>query len=106
MFESGGDTRIYQLARAVETTALRLLEEHKPGRRLQTNVEFYTALLLHGVGLPTSLFTATFALSRVGGWVAHGLEQRRTGRLIRPAQGFDKPVTGAPRSRRIRGLLS
>ena len=51
LFTRAGDMSLYQLARAVEATALRLLEEHKPGRRLQTNVEFYTALLLHGLGL-------------------------------------------------------
>src|SRR5512146_970253 len=63
----GGDMQLYTLARAVETTALRLLEEYKPGRRLQTNVEFYTALLLHGLGLDVPLFTPTFAISRVSG---------------------------------------
>ena len=67
---------LYTLARSVEATALRLLEEYKPGRRLQTNVEFYTALLLHGLGLEVPLFTPTFAISRVSGWIAHALEQR------------------------------
>lgn len=84
MFTRAGDMRLYELARAVEATALRLLEEHKPGRKLQTNVEFYTALLLHGLGLDVPLFTPTFAISRVAGWTAHCLEQRRVGRLIRP----------------------
>jgi citrate synthase len=78
------DMRLYDLARAVEATALRLLEEHKPGRKLQTNVEFYTALLLHGLGLEVPLFTPTFAISRVAGWTAHCFEQRKVGRLIRP----------------------
>jgi citrate synthase len=84
LYTRGGDLHLYELARAVERTALRLLEEYKPGRGLQTNVEFYTALLLHGVGLPTELFTPTFAISRVAGWIAHCLEQRAEGRLIRP----------------------
>jgi citrate synthase len=84
MFERAGDLRLYELARAVEDTALRVLEEHKPGRRLKTNVEFYTALLLHGLGLPTELFTPTFAIGRVAGWTAHCFEQRAVGRLIRP----------------------
>jgi len=79
----GGDP-LYDLAKSVEQTAIRLLEEYKPGRRLQTNVEFYTALLLHGLGLETPLFTPTFAVSRVAGWIAHCIEQRRAGRLIRP----------------------
>lgn len=84
MFTRAGDMRLYDLARAVEATALRLLEKHKPGRKLQTNVEFYTALLLHGLGLEVPLFTPTFAISRVAGWTAHCFEQRKVGRLIRP----------------------
>lgn len=84
MFERAGDLRLYELARAVEDTALRVLEEHKPGRRLKTNVEFYTALLLHGLGLETPFFTPTFAVGRVAGWTAHCFEQRALGRLIRP----------------------
>jgi len=47
---------------------------HRPERRLDTNVEFYTALLLHGLGLPSELFTSTFAVGRVVGWSAHCLE--------------------------------
>jgi citrate synthase len=91
MFTRGGDLALYELARAVERTALRLLEEHKPGRRLQTNVEFYTALLLHGLGLDTGLFTPTFAISRVAGWIAHCFEQQRTGRIIRPQSVYVGP---------------
>jgi citrate synthase len=84
MFTRAGDSKLYELARAVEATALRVLAEMKPGRRLQTNVEFYTALLLHGLGLDTALFTPTFAIGRVAGWTAHCFEQRAGGRLIRP----------------------
>lgn len=84
MFTRAGDMHLYDLARAVEATALRLLEEAKPGRRLQTNVEFYTALLLHGLGLKVPLFTPTFAISRAAGWAAHCFEQRKVGRIIRP----------------------
>ena len=84
LFLSTGDTSFYDLARDVERTALRLLEEHRPGRRLQTNVEFFTALLLHGAGLEPSLFTPVFAMSRVGGGAAHCFEQRRVARIIRP----------------------
>ena len=84
MFTRAGDMALYELARGVEEIALRLLEEHKPGRRLQTNVEFYTALVLHGLGLEVPLFTPTFAIGRVAGWTAHCFEQRRVGRIIRP----------------------
>jgi citrate synthase len=91
MFTRGGDMTLYALARSVEATALRLLEEYKPGRRLQTNVEFYTALLLHGLGLEVPLFTPTFAISRVSGWIAHALEQRRVNRIIRPQSVYVGP---------------
>jgi citrate synthase len=90
-FASGGDAGLYALARHVEVTALRLLRETKPDRRLDTNVEFYTALLLHGLGLPAELFTPTFAIGRVAGWTAHALEQLREGRLIRPASEYVGP---------------
>ena len=91
MFTRAGDMSLYRLARAVEATALRLLEEHKPGRRLQTNVEFYTALLLHGLGLETALFTPVFAVSRASGWIAHAMEQRRANRIIRPQSQYSGP---------------
>ncbi len=84
LFTHGGDMHLYTLARGVEEIALRLLAEYKPGRKLQTNVEFYTALLLHGIGLEVPLFTPTFAISRVAGWIAHCLEQRENNRIIRP----------------------
>jgi citrate synthase len=75
-------------AAAVERVVLEELSIAKPERRLQTNVEFYTALLLHALGLPADLFTPTFAIARSGGWTAHVLEQVEEDRLIRPASGF------------------
>jgi len=90
-YQTGGDRDLYQLARDVEAVALRLLAEHKPERRLDTNVEFYTALLLHGLGLANELFTPTFAVGRVLGWTAHCLEQLRDGRLIRPQSRYVGP---------------
>jgi citrate synthase len=91
-YSSDGDRALYELARKVETTSLRLLRERKPARRLDTNVEFYTALLLHGLGLPSELFTPTFAVGRVLGWSAHCLEQLRDGRLIRPQSAYIGPT--------------
>jgi len=75
-------------ARAVEQAVLATLARLKPGRRLQTNVEFYTALLLHALGLPPRLFTPIFAVARVGGWTAHVLEQVAEDRLIRPQVAY------------------
>src|SRR5438094_598488 len=91
-YSSGGDQSLYELAQQVEATALRLLRERKPERRLDTNVEFYTALLLHGLGFPSALFTPTFAVGRVVGWSAHCLEQLREGRLIRPQSAYVGPT--------------
>ncbi len=86
-----GDRALYALATHVEQTALRLLRERKPDRPIQTNVEFYTALLLHGLGIPTELFTPIFAVGRVAGWAAHCLEQLHDGRLIRPQSTYVGP---------------
>jgi citrate synthase len=84
MFQADGDMALYTLAKQVESIAIKLLDEYKPGRKLRTNVEFFTALLLHGLGLETDLFTPTFAAGRVAGWIGHCFEQTKTGRLIRP----------------------
>jgi citrate synthase len=92
LFSSSADRELYALARHVEQVALRLLEERKPGRRIATNVEFYTALLLHGLALPAGLFTPLFAVARVAGWTAHALEQIRAGRLIRPQSRYVGPT--------------
>jgi len=75
-------------ARRVERAAEALLSERHPDRPLRANVEFYTALLLEAVGIPRELFTATFAIGRSAGWLAHIAEQRHTGRLIRPAARY------------------
>ena len=88
LFEADGDKRLYELVKGVEKTAVSLLAEYKPGRNLQTNVEFYTALLLHGIGLETALFTPTFAIGRTAGWIAHCFEQLENGRLIRPSARY------------------
>src|SRR5262249_56966251 len=91
-YATEGDRELYELAIAIERTALRLLAQYKPDRRINTNVEFYTALLLHGLGLPSELFTPTFAIARVLGWTAHCLEQLREGRLIRPESMYVGPT--------------
>ncbi|MGH3147080.1 MAG: citrate/2-methylcitrate synthase, partial [Rubrobacter sp.] len=88
LYDTEGDAELYELALSVEQTALRLLAEHRPGRNLQTNVEFYTALLLHGLGLPSQLFSPTFAVGRVAGWTAHCFEQQGSDRLIRPQSAY------------------
>lgn len=82
--ERGRPSPRLALARAVEVEAEQLLEARHPERPLKANVEFYTAVLLEAVGLERSAFTPTFAVGRCAGWCAHVLEQRSSGRLIRP----------------------
>jgi citrate synthase len=89
------DATRMELAMAVETAALTALQRHKPDRPLQTNVEFYTALLLEALGFPRDAFTAVFAIGRVGGWIAHAREQALTGKLIRPRSEYVGPGTKA-----------
>jgi citrate synthase len=86
------DRRLFELARAVETTVLRVLEEVKPGRGLQTNVEFYTALVLQSLGLEPAAFVAMFACARCAGWCAHVMEQHAEDRLIRPLSEYTGPL--------------
>jgi citrate synthase len=76
------------LARAVEGAATQVLARKYPDRSLQANVEFYTAVLLDTLGLDRSVFSLIFAAGRAAGWCAHVEEQRRTGRLIRPASRY------------------
>ena len=93
--EMGGarmqDRALFDLARSVEKTVLRVLEEVKPGRNLQTNVEFYTALVLQSLGLAPNTFVALFACGRAAGWAAHVIEQHAQDHLIRPQSEYVGP---------------
>ena len=81
-----------QLAIQVEDAALRILAEKHPERALKTNVEYYAAPVLQGVGLTPDLFPATFSLARHAGWTAHVLEQAADNRLIRPDVRYIGPA--------------
>jgi len=83
--------QLFDLARAVEQTAVKVLEEVKPGRNLRTNVEFFTALVLQAVGLEPRSFVATFACGRVAGWCANVIEQHAEDHLIRPQSEYVGP---------------
>jgi citrate synthase len=83
-------------AEHVEATALRLLHELKPGRRLYTNVEFYSGVVMNTVGLPRDMFTPTFACSRTVGWTAGICEQAANNRLIRPSALYVGPAAPRP----------
>jgi citrate synthase len=93
--KSGVSSGRLSLARAVERAAVGVLLARHPDRPLHANVEFYTSVLLDTLGLPRTLFSPTFAVGRVAGWCAHVEEQRRTGRLIRPASRYVGPLPAA-----------
>ncbi|HKU57970.1 MAG TPA: citrate synthase, partial [Gaiellaceae bacterium] len=81
-----------EIAERLEEAALAELERRKPDRPLKTNVEYYSALVLDVAEIPPPLAPAMFACSRVAGWSAHILEQKRTGRLFRPSARYIGPA--------------
>jgi citrate synthase len=84
-----------EIAEELEQVALAALQKRSPDRVLATNVEYYSAIVLDVAEIPPPLAPAMFACSRVAGWSAHILEQKRTGRLFRPSARYVGP---APRS--------
>ena len=82
-----------EIAEQLEEAALAELERRHPERPLKTNVEYYSALVLDVAEIPPPLAPAMFACSRVAGWSAHILEQKRTGRLFRPAARYVGPAS-------------
>jgi citrate synthase len=75
-------------ASEVEAYIREALRRKNPGRPLETNVEFFTAILLDALAIPRQAFTPIFAVARATGWTAHAREQQRTGRLIRPSSSY------------------
>jgi citrate synthase len=80
-----------EIAEQLEQVALKALQERHPERVLATNVEYYSAIVLDVAAIPPPLAPAMFACSRVAGWSAHILEQKRTGRLFRPSAVYVGP---------------
>jgi citrate synthase len=70
------------------------IDRVKPGRTLPPNVEIMAALLLDAVGVPREAFTLVFAVGRSAGWLAHAMEQQKTGRMIRPTSAYVGPPIG------------
>jgi citrate synthase len=77
----------------LEARVAAVIERVKPGRTLPPNVEIMAALLLDTVGFPREAFTPVFAVGRCAGWIAHALEQKKTGRMIRPTSKYVGAVT-------------
>jgi citrate synthase len=90
-----GGTRV-ELAVEMERQVLALLAELKPGRALNTNIEFFAAVVMEHCGIPTELFTPTFAVARLIGWTAHILEQAEDSKIIRPSSRYVGPTPPEP----------
>jgi citrate synthase len=90
------DAPRYEVAVALEQAALAELRERRPDRVLETNVEFWAAIVLDFAQVPSHMFTSMFTCARLAGWSAHILEQKRTGRLIRPSARYVGPAPRKP----------
>jgi len=86
----------YEVALALEQAALAQLQERRPDRVIQTNVEFWAAIVLDFAEVPASMFTSMFTCARTAGWCAHILEQKRNGRLMRPSARYVGPEPRKP----------
>jgi citrate synthase len=87
------DAPRYEVALALENAALAELRARRPDRVLETNVEFWAAIVLDFAEVPAHMFTSMFTCARTAGWAAHILEQKRTGRLVRPSARYIGPAS-------------
>jgi citrate synthase len=86
----------YEVAAALEQAALTELRERRPDRPIETNVEFWAAVILDFAEVPTHIMPAMFTCARTAGWSAHIMEQKRTGRLVRPSARYVGPGPRTP----------
>ena len=86
----------YEAAAALEQAALAELRERRPDRAIETNVEFWAAVILDFAGVPAPMMPAMFTCARTAGWSAHILEQKRLGRIVRPSAVYDGPARATP----------
>ena len=86
----------YEVAQELEKAALAELKERRPDRVLETNVEFWAAIVLDFAEVPSHMFTSMFTCARTAGWCAHILEQKETGRLVRPSARYIGPEPRKP----------
>jgi citrate synthase len=86
----------YDAARALEQAALDELRERRPDRPIETNVEFWAAVILDFAEVPPHMMPAMFTCARTGGWSAHIMEQKQTGRLVRPSARYVGPAPRKP----------
>jgi citrate synthase len=88
----------FEAAAALETAALNALRERRPDRAIETNVEFWAAVILDFARVPTKMMPAMFTCGRTAGWCAHILEQKRVGKLVRPSAIYVGPEPRSPES--------
>jgi citrate synthase len=88
----GANTPRARFAPLFEARALEAFKRHRPGRSLRPNLELNAALLLDACGFPREAFTPVFAVARVAGWLAHAMEQQKSGRMIRPTSRYVGPA--------------
>ncbi|MBQ6642416.1 MAG: citrate (Si)-synthase, partial [Saccharopolyspora sp.] len=86
----------FEAAAELERAALEVLRERRPDRPIETNVEFWAAVILDFAQVPTEMMPAMFTCARTAGWSAHVLEQKRTGRLVRPSAHYVGPEARSP----------
>jgi citrate synthase len=86
----------YEVAAELEQAALAELRERRPDRAIETNVEFWAAVILDFAQVPPHMMPAMFTCARTAGWCAHILEQKRTGRLVRPSAKYVGPAPRGP----------
>jgi citrate synthase len=84
-----GETVLFETAVAIEQSALR----HLAGSPIFPNVDSYSGVVFHTLGIPTDLFTPIFAMSRIAGWTAHAIEYLEANRLIRPKARYVGPTS-------------
>jgi citrate synthase len=86
----------YEVADALEQAALAELRERRPDRAIETNVEFWAAVILDFAEVPAHMMPAMFTSARTAGWSAHNMEQKKTGRLVRPSAHYVGPAPRKP----------
>jgi citrate synthase len=86
----------YEAAEALEQAALAELRERRPDRPIETNVEFWAAVILDFAEVPPHMMPAMFTCARTAGWSAHIIEQKKTGRLVRPSARYVGPPPRRP----------
>ncbi len=86
----------FEAARALEQAALEELRDRRPDRAIETNVEFWAAVILDFAEVPAHMMPSMFTCARTAGWCAHIMEQKRTGRLVRPSARYVGPAPRKP----------